>query len=256
MNRAAAAAAAVVTAGGIAACGSSGDDNSSGSSKSSTLTVFAASSLTQAFGKIGKDFEASHPGVTVKFDFAGSSDLVAQLIAGNPADVFASADTANMDKASAQKLLDGRPVDFATNTLEIATPPDNPASISTFPDLSKPGVKLVICAPEVPCGAAAQQVAKDAHQTLKPVSEEQSVTDVLGKVESGEADAGLVYVTDVKAAGSKVKGITFPESSQVVNTYPIAALAEGDTSLAKDFIDVVLGGEGQTILSDAAFGKP
>jgi molybdate transport system substrate-binding protein len=256
VKRAAAAAAAVVMAGSIAACGSSGDDNSSGSSKSSTLTVFAASSLTEAFGKIGKDFEASHPGVSVKFDFAGSSDLVAQLIAGSPADVFASADTANMDKASAQKLLDGKPVDFATNTLEIATPPDNPANISSFADLSKPGVKLVICAPEVPCGAAAQQVAKDAHQTLRPVSEEQSVTDVLGKVESGEADAGLVYVTDVKAAGSKVKGITFPESSQVVNTYPIAALAKGDTSLAKDFIDVVLGGEGQTILSDAAFGKP
>jgi molybdate transport system substrate-binding protein len=235
---------------------SSHDDKSSSSTSGSTLTVYAASSLTDAFTKIGQDFEKSHSGVSVRFDFGGSSDLVAQLQNGAPADVFASADTANMHKATSAKVTVGTPVDFATNTMEIAVPPDNPAHITTFADLSKPGVKLVDCAPEVPCGAAAEQLAHVARQTLKPVSEEQSVTDVLAKVESGEADAGLVYVTDVQAAGSKVKGITFKESSQVVNTYPIAAIAKGNTDLAKSFIDEVLSTEGQQVLADFGFAKP
>jgi molybdate transport system substrate-binding protein len=256
MKRLVAVAAATVISVTLAGCGSNDHKSSSSSSSSKTLTVFAASSLTGAFGQIGKDFEKAHPGVTVRFDFGGSSDLVAQLQGGAPADVFASADTANMDKATAAKLTDGTPQDFATNTMEIAVPPSNPAKISSFADLTKPGVKLVDCAPEVPCGAAAQAVAKVAHQTLKPVSEEQSVTDVLAKVESGEADAGLVYVTDVMAAGSKVKGITFPESSKVVNTYPIVALSKGDTALAKQFVDTVVGSSGQKTLSAYGFAKP
>ncbi len=255
MKRLVAVAAAAVISISLAGCGSNNGNNSS-SSGSKTLVVYAASSLTGAFGQIGKDFEKAHSGVTVKFDFGGSSDLVASLKAGAPADVFASADTANMDLATGAKLTEGTPQDFATNTMEIAVPPSNPAHISSFADLSKPGVKLVDCAPEVPCGAAAQAVAKVAHQTLKPVSEEQSVTDVLGKVESGEADAGLVYVTDVLAAGSKVKGITFPESKKVVNTYPIVALSKGDTALAKDFINEVVGSSGQQTLRKFGFGKP
>ena len=160
------------------------------------------------------------------FNFAGSSDLVAQLQQGAPADVFASADTRNMAKATDDDLVAGRPVDFATNTLQIAVPPDNPAGIATLADLAKPGVKVVLCAPEVPCGAAAAKVEAAAGIDIKPVSEEQSVTDVLGKVTSGEADAGLVYVTDVKGAGDEVEGIAFPESSSAVNTYPIAALED------------------------------
>jgi molybdate transport system substrate-binding protein len=255
MKRLVAVAAAAAVSAALAGCGS-GNDNSSSSSSSKTLVVYAASSLTEAFGQIGKDFEKAHPGVAVKFDFGGSSDLVAQLKSGAPADVFASADTANMDLATAAKLTEGTPQDFATNTMEIAVPPSNPAHISSFADLSKPGVKLVDCAPEVPCGAAAEAVAKVAKQTLKPVSQEQSVTDVLGKVESGEADAGLVYVTDVLAAGSKVKGITFPESKKVVNTYPIVALSKGNTSLAHDFINDVVGSSGQQTLQKYGFGKP
>jgi molybdate transport system substrate-binding protein len=254
MRRLTALAVTVLCASTMVGCGSSG--NSGSSSDSKTLTVYAASSLTEAFGQIGKDFEKSHPGVTVRFDFGGSSDLVAQLQQGAPADVFASADTANMAKATGAKLTTGTPHDFATNTLEIAVPPDNPASVTSFADLSKPGVKLVDCAPEVPCGAAAVQVAKVAHQTLKPVSQEQSVTDVLGKVESGEADAGLVYVTDVLAAGDKVKGVPFRESTQVVNTYPIVALQDGNTSLAEDFIHEVLSTQGQRTLQQLGFGKP
>jgi molybdate transport system substrate-binding protein len=235
---------------------SSPDDKSSSSTSGSTLTVYAASSLTGAFTTIGQDFEKTHSGVSVRFDFGGSSDLVTQLQNGAPADVFASADTANMDKATSAKLTVGTPVAFATNTMEIAVPPDNPAHIATFADLSKPGVKLVDCAPEVPCGAAAEKLAQLAHQPLKPVSEEQSVTDVLAKVESGEADAGLVYVTDVQAAGNKVKGITFPESSQVVNTYPVVGISTGDTDLAKSFIDELLSAHGQRVLADFGFAKP
>ncbi|MGI8613414.1 MAG: molybdate ABC transporter substrate-binding protein [Nocardioidaceae bacterium] len=255
MRRIAGLVAGIASIGSLGACGS--NSGATGAAGSETLTVYAASSLTSALTQIGKDFESSHPGVTVRFSFGGSSDLVAQLEQGAPADVFASADTANMDKATSANLVEGKPVSFASNTLQIAVPPDNPAAISSFADLSKPNVKLVICAAEVPCGAAARQVAMVAGQKLTPVSEEQSVTDVLAKVESGEADAGLVYVTDVLAAGSKVKGITFPESGQVVNTYPIATLSNSaDTSLAQQFVDQVTGPVGQKVLAGFGFAKP
>ena len=244
----------------VAACGSDSSDASGGSSdapKEKTLTVYAASSLTETFTELGKKFEASHDGVKVTFSFGGSSDLVAQIQQGAPADVFASADTANMDKAVSDDAVDGDPVDFASNTLEIATPPDNPAGVASLQDLAKSGTQTVICAPEVPCGAAAQKVQEAAGVTIKPVSEEQTVKDVLTKVTSGQADAGLVYVTDVKAAGDKVKGITFPESSSAVNTYPIAALADSkNADLAQEFLDLVTGTEGQSVLADAGFAKP
>jgi molybdate transport system substrate-binding protein len=236
----------------LAACGGDG----SGSSDE-TLTVYAAASLTSAFEEIGKRFEAEHDGVDVRFSFGGSSDLVAQIQNGAPADVFASADTANMDKLVDDDLAGADPRDFATNVLEIAVPPDDPAGITTFRDLAKPGVDLVVCAPEVPCGAAAQQVAAKAGVTLRPVSEEQSVTDVLAKVTAGEADAGLVYVTDVEAAGSKVEGIAIPESGEVENVYPIAPVEGTDEpDLAQEFIDTVLGDTGQQVLADAGFGRP
>jgi molybdate transport system substrate-binding protein len=259
MKRWIGAVAAVVLLSASAACGSddSSDKGSSGSVKEKTLTVYAAASLSATFTDLGKKFEADHKGVKVKFSFGGSSDLVAQIQQGAPADVFASADTKNMDKASADNLVAGDPANFATNTLEIATPPDNPAGVASLQDLAKPGTKVVVCAAEVPCGAAAQTVEKSSGVTIKPVSEEQSVTDVLNKVTSGEADAGLVYVTDVKAAGDKVKGVTFPESSSAVNTYPIGALADSkNKGLAKDFVALVTGAEGQQVLADAGFAKP
>jgi len=246
----------------VTACGSSSSDTSSsggssGAAKGTTLTVYAASSLTSTFTELGKKFEASHKGIKVSFSFGGSSDLVAQIQQGAPADVFASADTKNMDKAVADKAVEGAPQNFASNTLEIAVPPDNPAGVASLKDLAKSGTKVVVCAPEVPCGAAAQTVEKSSGVTIKPVSEEQAVADVLTKVESGEADAGLVYVTDVKAASDKVKGITFPESLAAVNTYPIAALAKSkNADLAKEFVDLVTGSEGQTVLADAGFAKP
>jgi molybdate transport system substrate-binding protein len=224
---------------------------------SGTVTVFAAASLKATFTDLAAQFEAKNPGTKVMLSFAGSSDLVTQITQGAPADVFASADTKNMAKLTDAKLLDGTATNFATNVLQIAVPPSNPASISSFADLAKPGARVVVCASQVPCGAAADAVEKAAGVTLTPVSEESSVTDVLGKVTSGEADAGLVYVTDVKGAGDKVKGIAFPESSGAVNTYPIAAIgASRNKQLAQAFIAMVTGAEGQETLREAGFGTP
>ncbi|EMR00342.1 molybdate ABC transporter substrate-binding protein [Paeniglutamicibacter gangotriensis] len=221
------------------------------------ITVFAAASLNGPFTELAADFEAQHPGTEIKLSFAGSSDLVTQIIAGAPADVFASADERNMTKLADADLVAGTPIDFATNTLQIVVPPANPAEVSSLADLTKPELKVVICAPQVPCGAATKTIEEAARLVLTPVSEESSVTDVLGKVRSGEADAGLVYVTDVLAAGDQVKGIEFPESSAAVNSYPIATVGtSSNQKLADAFIASVTGPEGQKMLSAAGFGTP
>jgi len=222
-----------------------------------SITVFAAASLTATFTRLADDFEAQHPGAKIELNFAGSSDLVTQITEGAPADVFASADTKNMAKLTDAALNDGDPVDFATNTLEIAVPPGNPAGIEDFADLAGSGVKLVVCAPAVPCGAATVAVETATGVTLSPISEEASVTDVLGKVTSGEADAGLVYVTDVKSAGEAVEGIEFDESGEAVNTYPIVALGDSASpEIARAFVDFVAGAAGRKVLSAAGFGAP
>ncbi|MXG88349.1 molybdate ABC transporter substrate-binding protein [Nocardioides flavescens] len=244
-----------------AGCGDDGGDAGSGGdgggNGETTLTVFAAASLTSTFEQLGEEFEAAHDGVDVQFSFGGSSDLVSQLQEGAPGDVFASADTANMDKLTADDLQAGDPQDFATNTLEIATPPDDPGGVTSFADLADPDLKVVVCAPEVPCGAATAKMEEATGVDITPVSEEQSVTDVLGKVTSGEADAGLVYVTDVTAAGDDVTGVPFPESDQVVNTYPIVALEGSEhRDLAQEFVDLVLSQTGQDVLAKAGFGAP
>ena len=230
----------------------------SGSTKvSGTITVFAAASLKATFTRLAADFEARNPGTEIMFSFAGSSDLATQISQGAPADVFASADTKNMAKVSDASLLEGSPADFATNLLTIAVPPANPAAVGSFADLARPGVKVVICASQVPCGAATKTVEKETGITLTPVSEESSVTDVLGKVTSGEADAGLVYVTDARTAGDKVKEVPFAESATAVNTYPIAALRTSkNQGLAAAFIAEITGPEGRKVLGDAGFGTP
>ncbi len=228
-----------------------------GADPSGTLTVFAAASLKATFTALAKEFETDHPSSSIRLSFAGSSDLVTQISQGAPADVFASADTANMSKLETASLLAAAPTNFASNILTIAVPPGNPAGIGSFKDLGRSGVKVVVCAPQVPCGAAAAKVEQAAGITVKPVSEESSVTDVLGKVSSGEADAGLVYVTDAKGAGNKVTAIAFPEAANAVNTYPIATVA-GSThqDLAAAFIALVTGPVGQNVLLAAGFGKP
>jgi molybdate transport system substrate-binding protein len=249
----------------LAGCASSADtpaavpsgDATSADAVHGTITVFAAASLTSTFTELGKRFEEAHPGTTVTFSFAGSSDLVTQLSEGAPADVFASADEANLQKAQTAGVTDGDPVAFATNVLAIAVPPGNPAHIAAFADLADPGIHTVVCAPQVPCGAATAKVESSTGVTLSPVSQESSVTDVLGKVESGEADAGVVYATDVKAAGDRVEAVPFPEAAGTVNTYPIVQVVDArNPSGARAFIDFVTGSDGRAVLKAAGFGAP
>ncbi|WP_187279442.1 molybdate ABC transporter substrate-binding protein [Quadrisphaera setariae] len=229
----------------------------SSSAPTGTLTVFAAASLKGTFTEIGTQFEAEHPGVTVAFSFAGSSDLVTQVQNGAPADVFASADQANMTRVVDAGLTAQPPVAFATNVLTIVTPPGNPKGVASFADLAEPGTAVVVCAPQVPCGAAAERVERATGVALAPVSEESSVTDVLTKVESGEADAGLVYATDARGAQGKVTDVPFPESSGVVNTYPVAPLTgAAQPELAAEFAQYVVGAQGRAVLRAAGFGAP
>ncbi|WP_231744839.1 molybdate ABC transporter substrate-binding protein [Mycobacterium sp. IS-1590] len=222
-----------------------------------SLMVFAAASLKKAFTEIGTQFEKDHPGIRVEFSFAGSSDLATQLTQGAQADVFASADTVNMDKVADAGLLAGDPVNFASNTMVIVVSAGNPEKISTIRDLTRPGITVVVCAPAVPCGSASRKVEEAAGVDLSPVSEESSVTDVLNKVTSGQADAGIVYVTDALDAGARVTAVPVPEAAGVVNVYPIATL--GDSSqqdLARAFVGAVTGDAGQRVLGAAGFGKP
>jgi molybdate transport system substrate-binding protein len=256
----------VVSTAMVSGCGSSTNSSSpatsSGGSASTQpaggqLVVFAAASLKTTFTDIGEQFKTDNPGSSVDFTFAGSSDLVTQLTQGAKADVFASADAKNMDKATQAGLLSGDPVNFASNTLVIVTAPDNPKKVSSFADLTKPGLSVVVCAPQVPCGSATKQVEEATKVTLDPVSEETSVTDVLTKVTSGQADAGVVYVTDAIGAGDKVAEVDFAESSVAVNTYPIAVLKSAtDADAAKKFIALVTSEAGQKVLSQAGFAKP
>lgn len=246
--RKAVAAAVVGLLASLTGCAGAADDN--------TLTVFAAASLQASFTELADTFEAQHPGTSVTLNFAGSADLATQISQGAPADVFASADTRTMERLQDEGLLDGGPRVFASNTLAIAVPAGNPAGIGSFADLSRDGVRVVTCAVQVPCGAAAATVAGQNGSMLRTVSEENSVTDVLGKVMSGEADAGLVYATDVRTAAADVDEVPFPEAAGVPNSYPIAALAGGRGPAAGAFLDLVTSPEGQQVLARAGFAAP
>ncbi len=221
------------------------------------VVVFAAASLKPAFGQIGDRFKAQNPGSAVDFEFAGSSELATQLTQGATADVFASADTAQMDTVAKAGLLAGTPANFASNTLVIVTAPGNPKKVGSFADLGKPGLSVVICQKPVPCGSATQRVEDNTGVRLNPVSEELNVTDVLSKVTTGQADAGLVYVTDAHSAGNKVATVNFPEAAGAVNVYPIAVLKNAaQAALAQKFVAMVTGDTGQNILAQLGFAKP
>ncbi|MFG2085991.1 molybdate ABC transporter substrate-binding protein [Spirillospora sp. NPDC048824] len=239
-------------------CGDIGDGgSSSGTVSGEALTVFAAASLTGAFTALGEAFEGSHPGVRVRFNFGGSSTLAQQITQGAPADVFASASPATMTTVTGAGGAAGPPRVFSRNRLVIAVPPDDPGGVATAGDLSAPGLKVVLCAVQVPCGAAAQKALGAAGVDVEPVSRERDVKAVLTKVVLGEADAGLVYRTDVRAAGRKVRGIEFPEAAQAVNDYPIVEVAGAPHSaLAGEFIRLVLGERGRAALSRAGFEAP
>jgi molybdate transport system substrate-binding protein len=227
----------------------------SASAESGTLTVLAAASLTETFTGLEKQFEAAHPGVDVRLNYAGSSDLAQQIVNGAPADVFAAASDATMKTVTDAGLAAGTPTVFATNVLQIATAPGNPKAIGSFADLAEPDLKVVVCAPQVPCGAATEKIEKATGVALSPVSEEADVRSTLGKVTSGDADAGLVYVTDVSAAKGSVQGVSFPEADQATTNYPITVVKNAPQArLAQQFVDLVTGAEGQQALKTAGFG--
>ena len=267
-RRAAIAAVSLLSAVSLAACGGSASNSSTGAATGSVsagasggagkatgkVTVLAAASLQKAFEEIEKTVEKDNPGLDVTFDFQGSQDLVASLAGGDSADVLATANNSTMKTAADQKLV-GNQTEFATNVLTLIVPKGNPKKITGL-DSSLDGANLVICAPEVPCGEATKKLAEAQGITLKPVSEEQKVTDVRGKVESGEADAGIVYTTDAAAAKDKADKIDIPDGG-VVNHYPIAPTAKPENPAgAQVFIDAVTGKTGQEILAKHGFGKP
>lgn len=231
-----------------------------------TLTVLGAASLSKVFPVIGSQFSAENPGVTFRFSFAGTDALAAQIEQGAPADVFAGASTKYGDQLSGESLIDS-PTPFCTNRLVLIVPADNPAGVASLQDLTKPGAKLVIGADTVPIGAYTRTVLTNLNaeygetysdDVLKNVvSEEDSVTSIVAKVQLGEADAGFVYVTDALAAGSKVTSFDIPESGQAVATYPIAVVkASRDARLSQQFVDYVLSPPGQAELQKAGFGPP
>lgn len=260
---AAAVAAALVLA--LSGCsGSSGAAGASGTASTpagtptvdvtGNVTVFAAASLTETFTQLGTEFEAAHPGTTVTFSFAGSSALAQQIVSGAPADVFAAASSSTMKQVTDASLAAGDPVVFVRNRLEIAVPADNPGKVTGLADLTRPELRIALCADQVPCGAAAAKAFAAAGLTPSADTLEQDVKAALTKVTLGEVDAALVYRTDVIAAGDAVKGIDFPEADKAVNDYPIATLTDAlNATGAQAFVDFVLSAHGQEVLTAAGF---
>lgn len=224
------------------------------SPKKVNLTVFGAASLTDVLPRLSNAFRVKNPGIKFTFSFAGSSTLAQQIIAGAPADLFFSAGPAPMESVRSAAGLNGQPRNFASNSLVLVVPRGNPAAISTLTDLAKPGVKFLLCAPQVPCGSASVKVLALAKIDAQPVSLENDVRSVLTKVALGEADAGLVYRTDKT---SEVTSIEFPESKEAINEYPVALIkGSGRAAAARAFMNFVLSHAGQAILQKAGFGKP
>ncbi|MEI4273990.1 molybdate ABC transporter substrate-binding protein [Klenkia sp. LSe6-5] len=221
------------------------------------LTVFAAASLTDVFTELGDQLQADNPGLQITFNFAGSSALATQITQGAPADVFASANQSQMTVVTDAGANAEDPTVFAENVLEIAVPPGNPGGITGLADFGDPDRTLAVCAPDVPCGAAAEQVFAAAGIIARPDTLEQDVRAALTKVELGEVDAALVYASDVQAAGDGVKGIPFPQAEEAVNEYPICTLrGAADPRAAQAFLDLVTSDAGQRALVAAGFRSP
>lgn len=240
----------------LAGCGSTAGTASSPTPTpvSGTISVFAAASLTDSFKALGTAFQTAHPGVTLQFNFAGTPTLVTQIEQGAPADVFASADTTNMDKLKADGYTVGAPEVFAHNQLEIVVAAGNPKGISRLADLAKPGVIYISEAPTVPAGKYSLQALAKAGVSVTPKSLETDVKSVVSKVELGEADAGIVYTTDVKAAGGKVQGVPIPSADNVVATYPMVSVKGAtNAAAARAFIAYVMSSTGQSRLESFGF---
>lgn len=236
----------------LSGCGS---DTSDTSEIGDEVTIFAASSLTEAFDALGAAYTAENPDADLTFTYASSSDLARQVIEGAAADVFASADLGNMAKVTDAGLATDEPVVFATNSAAIMVAPGNPLEVTGVADLASDDLVVVVCAPEVPCGTYASQIFDNAGVEVTPDSFEENVKAVASKVTLGEADAGIVYATDVIAAGPAAAGVPIPEDVNVVAEYPIATIDEAGLAAA-DFIDFVLSPAGQAILAKFGFGAP
>lgn len=247
----------------LAACGGTDDGGAAGTATAGEqvdLTVFAAASLSESFTTLGESFEEQNPGTTVTFSFGPSSGLATQINEGAPVDVFASASTRNMDQvveAGNAATGEGAPRVFAQNTMEIAVPANNPGNIDNLADLADPDVQVALCQEQVPCGVAAGTVTENSGVTINPVTREADVKAVLTKVELGEVDAGIVYVTDVKAAGDSVVGVPIPTEQNATTDYPIAVTTQSThPGQAQAFIDFVLSQEGERVLSAQGFSAP
>lgn len=248
---------AALTAGCSSDSGSSSSTQATGTAApTGTIQVFAAASLQEAFTTLANQFDQAHPGTHVKLNFGASSALALQINQGAPADVFASAATVNMDQVVKTGAASA-PTTFARNVMEIAVPPNNPAHIATVADLARPDVKVALCQPQVPCGAAAQKVFDNAGVKVTPVTLEADVKSTLTKVELGEVDAGVVYVTDVRAAGAKVAGVTIPADINASTSYPIATMTKAPNATgAAAFRDYVLSPAGRQVLVADGFEQP
>ena len=243
----------------IAALGSacSSPSNTSDTESEGTVTVLAAASLTETFTTLADIFEADHPGVTVRLAFDSSATLAGQAAEGAPADVLATADLATMQQAQDAGVVTGTPERFATNTLTLVVPRDNPAGLADFGDLTTPGVDYIACVETAPCGAAAAALLATNEITTAPASLETDVKAVLAKVIQDEADAGLVYRSDAVAAGARVQALEIPGADSEVLAYPVALLRQAQVpDLAAEFVDLLLSTEGQSTLSAAGFGSP
>lgn len=245
------------------ACGAAGTTDAAAPGASTApgeetrLTVFAAASLRTVFEQIGADFEEAHPGTEVVLSFAGSSTLVSQLAAGAPADVLVTADRQNMTTAADQGLLAATPQVFTTNVPTLVAGADNPLGLTSLADAAQSEVDLVLCAEQVPCGVAAHEVADAAGVSLSPVSEETSVTAVLGKVTAGQAHAGIVYLTDAAGAGEDVTQIDLPRAEEARTEYPaVVTAAAEEPELGEQFVAHLSSDGAQQHLADAGFGGP
>jgi molybdate transport system substrate-binding protein len=221
-----------------------------------TVTVFAAASLTEAFGALARQFEDAHPGLAVKLNFGASSALAFQIEQGAPADVFASASDRNMAQVVTAEAATA-PEIFARNAMQLAVPQGNPGGVTGVADLARPGVKVALCQSQVPCGVTAQQVFDKAGIRVRPVTLERDVKSALIKVQTGEVDVAVVYRTDVRAAGDKVQGIEIPDALNASTEYPIAVLgAARNPAAARAFTEYVLSSTGRGVLAAAGFGTP